>query len=80
MNNRVVHCSKTYDSVEEGVAMKIRVGRHGHIHSRYLGADMENLLFDNEYVHPRQFCYMSQKNRMDHAETLWEKLRSIFVV
>jgi hypothetical protein len=41
---------------------------------------MENLLFDNEYVHPRQFCYMSQKNRLDHAEALWEKLCSIFAV
>jgi uncharacterized protein YfbU (UPF0304 family) len=80
MNNRVVHCGKTYDSVEEGEPMMIRVGHHGHIHSRYLGADMEALLFDNEYVHPRQFCYMSQKNRLDHAVALWEKLCSIFAV
>jgi hypothetical protein len=80
MNNRVVHCGKTYPPVEEGKPMMIRVARHGHIHSSYVGADMNNLLFDNEYVHPRQFHYMSQKNRMSHAQTLWEKLHSIFQV
>jgi hypothetical protein len=49
MNNQVVHCGKTYTHVVEGRPMKLRVSCHGHIYSTYVRADMNLLLYDNEY-------------------------------
>jgi hypothetical protein len=60
--------------------MKLRVLHHGHIYSSYLDKSMESLLFDFEYVYPRQICYLLQKNRMDLARSLWNKLCSVLQV
>jgi hypothetical protein len=80
MNNRVVHCSKMYPSVPEGQPMKLRVLYHGHIYYSYVGKDIDTLLFDNEYVHPRQIHYRNLENRMYLARCLWDKLCSVFQV